>query len=572
MKSKRTYKHTQAYLKKKAQKEIERKKKLEELRAERLYRICIEHSLISPWVIFILWMDKLYNISELELLFGSNDVYLQKRVEIARKYIDEVYKKNVKLYPDNLLNYFEDYAIEEFFGILGINPEYYSSIDIDFLRNEILEFALDYVYYFKGDPKYILRCHNLSEDESYDAANKFYEKINNSDLKKGTKESRNSKRLECLKVILKNFKNIEKKEVYITTLAKELSIDRHTLSKYYNRVKFLIKYGKEVDEHCLDEKKRGRKENPYSVISEAALQKLEEALEDIPEKYGLEYASWTGEAIIEFLFRFFNIKVSFKYLYKFLNRHGIIKKAAGRKNPKSNPDEIKKFKNSLYKIFKKAIIKDLIILFADETHVQQGSRAYGYAKKGKKAVYSYHTENLHCDHTLLTFLGFNFIEIFKHKGTMKAENYTEYLKQLHEKYPDKRFLIFRDNAKVHSAGELSEKFNELGLGNYFTFESFPPYTPQLNPVELFNNEFKLFLKKYSCRNRSEVSNRTNDFINKFKDKEDMSTKIGRRKARQYIKGESCCILFDNYLLALKDIRKEKNLEKIKKCNPIFNFA
>ena len=83
----------------------------------------------------------------------------------------------------------------------------------------------------------------------------------------------------------------------ISTLAKELSIDRHTLSKYYNRVKFLIKYGKEVDEHCLDEKKLVRKKNPYSVISEAALQKLEEALEDIPEKYGLEYASWTGEAM-----------------------------------------------------------------------------------------------------------------------------------------------------------------------------------------------------------------------------------------------------------------------------------
>ena len=70
-----------------------------------------------------------------------------------------------------------------------------------------------------------------------------------------------------------------------------------------------------------------------------------------------------------------------------------------------------------------------------------------------------------------------------------------------------------------------------------------------------------FSKKYLCRNRSDISNRTNDFINKFKDKENVSTKIGRRKARQYIKGESCCILFDNYLLALKDVRKEKKSRK-----------
>ena len=60
---------------------------------------------------------------------------------------------------------------------------------------------------------------------------------------------------------------------------------------------------------------------------------------------------------------------------------------------------------------------------------------------------------------------------------------------------------------------LREWMKKSGSEQFIRFESIPPYCPDLNPVELFNNEYKGYIKKNLCRNESDVLKATDSFIN-----------------------------------------------------------
>ena len=104
---------------------------------------------------------------------------------------------------------------------------------------------------------------------------------------------------------------------------------------------------------------------------------------------------------------------------------------------------------------------------------------------------------------------------------------------------------------------MNFSFTYVILNKYLKFESIPPYSPELNPVELMNNEFKNTLKKFECLDKKDVSRHTDNFISMFQDNENTSKIEGRRKVRQYTKGKECSFIYENYLRAMRDIRKEK---------------
>lgn len=564
MKKRRTYKHTEKYLKKKAEKERLKSEALARKRAEKQLEIKREMAKAEIIYLFLIYayLNSMYGISEIEMLFGSNDAFLQKRILVARQYLREIYEEGRRPNFEGLDNYFQDHAIEEYCRALGVDTDVYNTLSGTKQREIFLQKALDYTYNFAQIEDNVKKSLNYSKEEFNTAAKENYEEAKKLDLRKGSTGQRKAKRFEIAKIVLQYFEDLENGTLSARELAKEKNINRNTLNDIYKKVKNLLRLGMKIDEDSFYENKRGRKPKENSIITDAILMKLEKDLEDLPGDCGLSYASWTGAAIKEYLKTFYDLDVSMPYLYNFLRVHDIVSKSASRRNPNASPEEIAEFKRTLYKKFRYAIKHNLIVLFLDETQVQQGARTRGYAKKGKDAVYSYHTENLHCAYTLLTLIGLDFVLIFKHEGTLKSEDYVKYLEELHKKYPEQKFLIFRDNARIHTSDEVTESLKKSGTDKYIEFESIPAYCPELNPVELMNNEFKAELKKYACTNKHEVVKHAKDFIEKFQDAEKNSKHVGRRKARQYFKGKECSFIFDEYLRAMKDVRK-KNLENRK---------
>ena len=72
---------------------------------------------------------------------------------------------------------------------------------------------------------------------------------------------------------------------------------------------------------------------------------------------------------------------------------------------------------------------------------------------------------------------------------VNTANYIEFLVGVHKKYG--KFVLFLDNAAYHKSKALKEFL--VGMGDQIKIVYFPPYTPDLNPIE---GEWKMF-KKYT---------------------------------------------------------------------------
>lgn len=566
MKKARHYQHTNKYLQKKAQQQKEKRIAKAKRKAAKKRQIIELVCSITPMTIILCWLEVKYDITEMEYLFGSVDFTKIRIIQEVRTYIDLCYTQNENPTVEGLEDHLIDVAIGELCLKLGLDTDVFDSLKSYKVKKMFIENALGFVYYYESIDENLINSLKLTKEELINSAKNGYDEICKNDLRKGSKEVRNKKRFDCAKLILKYFEQLENKTITIKKLAQDNNLNRNTLGELYTAIRNLLKLGQKIDEHTFDEAKRGRKTDTNPKITMSMLNQLEIDLEDIPEKCGLNYASWTGEAIQVYFQTFYNLHLSMKYLYKFLHNHNIISKFACRKNPKADPEEVAAFKKNIYSKFKEAIVNHETIVFLDETQVQQGAHARGFAKKGKKAVYAYHTENLHTDYTILTVIGFDFVMIFKHKGAMHACDYAQYLLELHIKYPEKHFVVFRDNARIHTAKELGEIFIKNELNKFMRFEPLPKYSPDLNPVELFNNEFKSFLKINTCENKKEVSQEADSFIENYQDRDKNSKIYGRRKARQYMKGQECRFIYTEYLRAMKDFRIQKLKDKRKREN------
>ena len=139
---------------------------------------------------------------------------------------------------------------------------------------------------------------------------------------------------------------------------------------------------------------------------------------------------------------------------------------------------------------------------------------------------------------------------------MTADIFGRLLCHFLTQFKDKKFVIFRDNARIHRSQVVKKMVSDSGLEKQVRFETLPAYSPELNPVELWNNEYKAALKKMSCQDSENVLQVSRNFADKFQDKQG-STTYGRRKARQYFKGEHTFFIYETYVRALISYRKEE---------------
>ena len=148
------------------------------------------------------------------------------------------------------------------------------------------------------------------------------------------------------------------------------------------------------------------------------------------------------------------------------------------------------------------------------------------------------------------------------KGSVKSDVYIETLKLLRSKFPETKFLIFRDNAAIHRSKMLEKWMQKSNAEKIIRFERIPPYCPDLNP-----NEYKGYIKKILCKNESDVMEETESFINFYQTQEGEPTKEGRRKARHFFKGEHTHFIYSDYVLAMNSVCKERRAKrKIANCD------
>ena len=308
----------------------------------------------------------------------------------------------------------------------------------------------------------------------------------------------------------------------------------------------------------LRENKRGPTPDPYKKISKEAYEALVKVLvEETPDRYGIDSPTWTGEAVRQYLKIKHSTDVTIRYLYYFLARMHVTSKFAKRTNFKQNKKAREAYLRRHKDICRRALAEGRILVYADETSTLRGHRKKGFAPIGMRTHLSYNETLQHTHESNLTFMSPDgFIQCFTIVGAFTSAKFIEKLNLLRGHNENKKFLIVADNCSVHKSKEVNEwlrKLNENG-DDSIVFEWLPPYCPELNPVEYFNNEYKQYLASRNSRTPAEVSQHTDDFLWKIRDMEDEER---TEYIQSFFMGEGCAYVMLDYRTVLEEFHNQK---------------
>lgn len=145
------------------------------------------------------------------------------------------------------------------------------------------------------------------------------------------------------------------------------------------------------------------------------------------------------------------------------------------------------------------------IVFLDESGINTNmTRFYGRAK-GKKRVYDYVLAKRIKRTTLLSSvrldgtLAYTFFQ-----GALNGKIFLDYIQNILVKTLNKGDIVIMDNLNCHKVKGVAEAIKSAGA--YVLY--LPPYSPDMNPIEMMWSKIKSLLRKWKARS----SETLNQFI------------------------------------------------------------
>ena len=364
----------------------------------------------------------------------------------------------------------------------------------EFKKNEEFSFCTEYQLLILGILYKILI--NISKNDRY-----FENKEKKIRKQTDMRCMNSSQRWQIRILIAENLK----KGKSIRFISKILLVDKDTVLA----VKKKLDEDPNLDYEELRDKKRGPEQEEYNKISKEAFLKLAKAIiEDTPKKYGIDCATWSAYAILLFLKKECEITITLRYLYYFLARKGIHSKFAARVHFRQDKKAVKDFTERRYlQICLRALEENRLLLFADECNTCRGESHRGFGMPGMRTHNSYAPDVRTVNVSILTFMSpEGYFKSYTIDGAFTSAQFIQCLKALSRANPGKKFLIILDNCKVHKSEEVNNWLAELASAqdDTFVFEWLPPYSPEINPIEFYNQDYKAYLRKKASRDGKDV--------------------------------------------------------------------
>jgi len=256
-----------------------------------------------------------------------------------------------------------------------------------------------------------------------------------------------------------------------------------------NTVSDWIKSYKAKGAKGLQDSKRGVKSEDKKLLTpkqELAIQSL--ILDTMPDQLKLPYALWTRKAVMELISRDMNVDLALTTTGYYLRSWGYSPQKPKKKAYEQNPKAVQKWLDEEYPAIKeKAKQEKAEIHWGDETGVRNNSQhGRSYAPKGrtpvKKSMAKRFSTNM-----ISTVTNQGKVEFMIYEGTMNADRFITFLKQLIKGKKQKIYLIL-DNLRVHHSKIVKEWVGQ----NKERIELFflPSYSPEKNPDEYLNCDLK----------------------------------------------------------------------------------
>lgn len=207
-----------------------------------------------------------------------------------------------------------------------------------------------------------------------------------------------------------------------------------------------------------------------------------------PAQMSLPFALWNRRAVMRLIKALFDIDMPIRTVGEYLLRWGYTPQRPIKRALEQNPVKVQQWLNDTYPaIAARAKEQGAVIYWGDETAVaQDGHWLRGYATAGQTPVLAAPSKRLGLTMSNQGLVRFEFIE-----EAMNTDLFIGFMERLIADSRQKVFLIL-DNLKVHHAklvtawlAKRSDRIEVFYL---------PPYSPEINPDEYLNRDFKTELR------------------------------------------------------------------------------
>jgi transposase len=264
--------------------------------------------------------------------------------------------------------------------------------------------------------------------------------------------------------------------------ARLLGVSRQSLNGWVNAYR-------ERGEAGLRSRKRGRRPGEQQALRPWQQAQLVKAIrERNPDQLKLPFFLWTREAVRELIERRFGVRLSLVSVGNYLRRWGFTPQKPLRRAFEQDPERVRRWLEREYpKIAKRARREGAEILWGDETGLRSdhaAGRSYGLRGctpivPGTGRRFSASVLSAISNRGRLHFRVFS--------GRFDATLFIDFLRRLLRQLGRKLYLIV-DGHPVHRSRKVKDWLarHEDELALFFL----PPYSPELNPDELLNQDLK----------------------------------------------------------------------------------
>jgi transposase len=298
-------------------------------------------------------------------------------------------------------------------------------------------------------------------------------------------------------------KGIPNKEV-----AKIVGISAQTISTYYTRYK---KEGRKV----FKVKSAGRPKDTGKILSNEQEQRIIRLLIDKnPQQLKFKFALWTREAVKTLIKRELDIDMPISTVGYYLKRWQFTSKKPIKRAYERKDENTKRWLNEEYpKIKEEAKKENADIWWADETAcVSLPTNLKGYAPIGSKhkPVLSHPAKKFKVNMiSAITNTGKTMFSLYDE--SINIDRFIDFLQKVINS-SDKKVYMIVDNLRVHHAKLVKAWIEEHK--EHIAIFYLPPYSPEFNPDEYLNQDYKKNANKNNIpKNKEELKMNTLNYMN-----------------------------------------------------------
>ena len=249
--------------------------------------------------------------------------------------------------------------------------------------------------------------------------------------------------------------------------------------------------------------KRGRRLGENRTLSAADEWALRDLIIDgKPSQMSLPFALWSRKAVQAAIKIKWGVDMPIRTVGEYLHRWGFTPQRPAKHAVEQRPEQVRQWLTADYPaIVKQARREGGEIYWADETAIRQDTAwVRGYAPAGQTPVVE-HAARWDSLTMISALTNQGLIRFALHDGAINTERFIEFLGALVHDAPCKVFVIV-DNLRVHHAKLVHEWLDS----RTDTIEIFylPPYSPEINPDEILNRDFKTELRTRPAAKNSDA--------------------------------------------------------------------